>query len=144
MQYEPVVTEGNEAYVHHLLLYGCWNLNETHLRDSNRTHGRCYTSEMPENSDSCRMLSYAWAIGGTVSIDKKQDGSIIVRIYHSLKLGACAVRTHSKHRFYSTLRPQPSNSVLVGYCYLTSIVLSIGELRELNRYRIDSFCCVYL
>ena len=58
--------EGNEALVHHVVIYGCWGVDNKHLRNSNKTEGLCYTAEMPEFEKSCRSTIYAWAVGGGV------------------------------------------------------------------------------
>ena len=67
LQIETILQEGNEALVHHIVLYGCWGIEDAHLRDNNKTEGVCFTSEMPEFEDSCRSTLHAWAVGGGVS-----------------------------------------------------------------------------
>ena len=60
---------GNEALVHHIVLYGCSGVEKEHLRNNNKTEGECSTSEMPEFEMSCRNTIYAWAVGGGVGVD---------------------------------------------------------------------------
>ncbi|KAF6023519.1 moxd1 [Bugula neritina] len=62
---EPMITEGNEALVHHILLFACWGVDKEHLRNNNKTKGVCNTPEMPEFASSCFNMEYAWAIGGS-------------------------------------------------------------------------------
>jgi len=63
-----MITEGNEALVHHILLFACWGVDKEHLRNNNKTKGVCNTPEMPEFASSCFNMEYAWAIGGSVSM----------------------------------------------------------------------------
>lgn len=71
-QYTPVVTEGNEAHVHHLLIYLCDGLNNTHVGAS----GDC-DDGVDESVQECRggTLIAAWAVGGDVS-DKRHQYSV--------------------------------------------------------------------
>ena len=64
LQFGPVVAEGNEAHVHHLLIYLCEGINDTHVGIS----GECEEG-LPEELDACRggTLIAAWAVGGEVS-----------------------------------------------------------------------------
>ena len=63
-QIDPVVTEGNEAHVHHLLVYLCDGINETHVGNG----GECEEG-VPEAVAACRQgtLIAGWAVGGEVS-----------------------------------------------------------------------------
>ena len=64
LQFSPVVTEGNEAHVHHLLVYVCDSINDTHLGNG----GVCEDG-VPEAVAACRngVIIAAWAVGGEVS-----------------------------------------------------------------------------
>ena len=63
-QFGPVFTEGNEAHVHHLLVYLCDGINETHVGKG----GECEEG-VPEAVAACRQgtLIAGWAVGGEVS-----------------------------------------------------------------------------
>ena len=58
------MTEGNEAHVHHLLVYLCSSVNETHVGNG----GDC-DSEVSNDVSECRngLIIAAWAVGGEVS-----------------------------------------------------------------------------
>ncbi|CAI8042458.1 DBH-like monooxygenase protein 1 homolog [Geodia barretti] len=60
-KFSPVVTEGNEAHVHHLLVYVCDSINDTHLGNG----GVCEDG-VPEAVAACRngVIIAAWAVGG--------------------------------------------------------------------------------
>ncbi|KAF6023515.1 moxd1 [Bugula neritina] len=62
---EPLITEGNEALVHHMVFFACWGVDKEHLKNNNKTEGVCNTSEMPEFASSCFNMEYAWAVGGS-------------------------------------------------------------------------------
>ena len=62
-QFEPIVQEGNEAYVHHVILFACYH----NLTDDVPDNGHiCYYENMP--LDSCISVVLAWAVGGDVSL----------------------------------------------------------------------------
>ena len=67
LQIEPVIEKGNEALVHHIIVYACWGVTDMHIRNTNKTSGVCSTAEMPEFESSCRNLFHAWAVGAGVS-----------------------------------------------------------------------------
>ena len=58
------MTEGNDAHVHHLLIYLCDGVNDTHVGNG----GEC-DEGVPEAVSACRggTLIAAWAVGGEVS-----------------------------------------------------------------------------
>lgn len=58
----PVITKGNEFFVHHMLLYEC--NTENPVPDDEKGH-RCYGENMPDKWESCRNLIFGWAIGGS-------------------------------------------------------------------------------
>ena len=62
-QFSPSVTKGNDAHVHHLLVYLCDSLNETHVGNG----GSCRDGVANEVAE-CRsgVLIAAWAVGGEV------------------------------------------------------------------------------
>ncbi|CAI8042462.1 DBH-like monooxygenase protein 1 homolog, partial [Geodia barretti] len=64
-KFGPVVTEGNEAHVHHLLIYLCEGVNDTHVGNG----GECEDG-VPEAVSACRsgILVAAWAVGGEVFV----------------------------------------------------------------------------
>ena len=63
---EPIVQEGHEGIVHHMLLYEC---KDDFPRHQLNYTGRCYGPNMPPAIVQCAGGSViaAWAIGGKVS-----------------------------------------------------------------------------
>uniref|UniRef100_S4RDJ0 DOMON domain-containing protein n=1 Tax=Petromyzon marinus TaxID=7757 RepID=S4RDJ0_PETMA len=58
---QPIVQAGNEAFVHHILVYVCLdNVNASHV---GVTH-QCYHPNMPDSFSTCTSVLAAWAIGG--------------------------------------------------------------------------------
>ncbi|XP_070555178.1 DBH-like monooxygenase protein 1 homolog [Ptychodera flava] len=61
IKYEPIIQEGHEALVHHILIYQCRSgVDEGY-------HGfghECYSPNMPANLTQCSSTIVAWAIGG--------------------------------------------------------------------------------
>ena len=59
------MTEGNEAHVHHFLVYLCSSVNETHLGNG----GDCDSEITSKEASECRngLVIAAWAVGGEVS-----------------------------------------------------------------------------
>ena len=62
-QFGPVLTEGNEAYIHHLLIYQCNGLSDTHVDNS----GEC--DEVAGEIQACRggIIVALWVAGLEVS-----------------------------------------------------------------------------
>ena len=62
-QYSPFITPGNEAYVHHILIYECGGLTNASVGES----GVC-GDEVSNTVSECRSgtLVAGWAVGGTV------------------------------------------------------------------------------
>uniref|UniRef100_A0A8C8SW32 Monooxygenase DBH like 1 n=1 Tax=Pelusios castaneus TaxID=367368 RepID=A0A8C8SW32_9SAUR len=58
---EPLIQEGHENVVHHILLYQC----SSGLNDSVLDYGHeCYHPNMPDSFLECEAVIFAWAIGG--------------------------------------------------------------------------------
>lgn len=61
-QYEPIVTEGNEALVHHMEVFQCAAEFESFPHFS----GPCDSKMKPERLNYCRHVLAAWALGAKV------------------------------------------------------------------------------
>lgn len=61
-QYEPIVTEGNEALVHHMEVFQCAAEFETIPHFS----GPCDSKMKPQRLNFCRHVLAAWALGAKV------------------------------------------------------------------------------
>ena len=59
------MTEGNEAHVHHLVVYMCSGLNDSHVGNGHD----CENGNVAVQVQQCRGGTYlaAWAVGGEVS-----------------------------------------------------------------------------
>nr|CAB3263920.1 DBH-like monooxygenase protein 1 homolog [Phallusia mammillata] len=59
---EPIIQEGNELNVHHMLVFECTDkdLDETAVG----TNTQCYGSNMPPDFYSCSSTIHSWSIGG--------------------------------------------------------------------------------
>ncbi|XP_070569758.1 DBH-like monooxygenase protein 1 homolog [Ptychodera flava] len=61
IKYEPVIQEGHEALVHHIIIYQC----RYDVEDGYHGFGHeCYSPNMPENLTTCTSAIISWAIGG--------------------------------------------------------------------------------
>ena len=85
LQAEILITPGNEGVVHHAVLYSCWGKDMEHLRGSDKQNGVCYSAEMPEYAESCKTVTFAWAVGGSVSsiMSDTLSGIILTDLLHS-------------------------------------------------------------
>ena len=64
-QFGPLVTEGNEAHVHHLVVYMCTGLDDSHVGNG----ADCEDDIVAVQVQQCRgsVFLAAWAVGGEVS-----------------------------------------------------------------------------
>lgn len=62
LQYEAIITEGNEALVHHMEVFQCTSEFETNPNFS----GPCDSKMKPERLNYCRHVLAAWALGAKV------------------------------------------------------------------------------
>ena len=68
-QIDPIIQEGNEGIVHHMLLYEC---SDDFPRSNLSYEGEMRSPDMPPAVRQCAGPSViaAWAIGGQVSVKK--------------------------------------------------------------------------
>lgn len=64
LQYEPLVTKGNEALVHHMEVFQCAPQFESVPSFS----GPCDSKMKPERLNYCRHVLAAWALGAKVCV----------------------------------------------------------------------------
>lgn len=62
LQYEPVITAGNEALVHHMEVFQC----AAELDSIPPYNGPCNAKMKPEQLNYCRHVLAAWAMGAQV------------------------------------------------------------------------------
>lgn len=63
MQYEAVVSAGNEAIVHHIEVFEC----SPHMDVVPQYSGSCDSKMKPAKLNSCRHVLAAWALGAEVN-----------------------------------------------------------------------------
>lgn len=63
LQYEPVITAGNEALVHHMEVFQC----AAELDSIPPYNGPCDAKMKPEQLNYCRHVLAAWAMGAQVT-----------------------------------------------------------------------------
>lgn len=61
-QYEPIVTEGNEALVHHMEVFQC----AAEFESFPQFNGPCDSKMKPSRLNYCRHVLAAWALGAKV------------------------------------------------------------------------------
>ncbi|XP_077980386.1 DBH-like monooxygenase protein 1 [Glandiceps talaboti] len=60
IKYEPVIQPGNEAFVHHFIVYQC----SGSFNESAHISGNCGNPNMPDDLETCSTIVMAWAVGG--------------------------------------------------------------------------------
>ena len=82
--------EGNEAHVHHLLVYLCTGINDTHI-DS----GGVCDEEVGDEVNDCRGGSViaAWAVGGEVGLTIVLPSIIMYDPLHSYSINMAGTAT---------------------------------------------------
>ncbi|KAF0876080.1 dopamine beta-hydroxylase [Crocuta crocuta] len=144
VMYEPIVTEGNEALVHHMEVFQCAAQFETFPRFS----GPCDSKMKPQRLNYCRHVLAAWALGAKafyypeeaglafggagssrflrlevhyhnpLMIQGRRDSSGI-RLYYTAMLRRFDAGIMELGLVYSpvmAIPPRESNFVLTGYC----------------------------
>lgn len=67
----PKITPGNEALVHHILLFECNDLTDEELA----FRGRCYIDNMPSALSNCQdKVIIGWAVGGSGTFFPEEAG----------------------------------------------------------------------
>lgn len=64
--YAPLIQPGNEFYLHHILMYGCYLANDEEVQEIDSwvgTQRECYGSQMPQIFNRCAQVTIAWAVG---------------------------------------------------------------------------------
>lgn len=69
-QYEPIVTEGNEALVHHMEVFQC----AAEFESVPHFSGPCDSKMKPQRLNYCRHVLAAWALGAKVRAPPMSPG----------------------------------------------------------------------
>ena len=79
-QIDPIIQEGNEGVVHHMLLYEC---SDDFPKSSLSYEGTLDSPDMPPAVKECAGPSIitAWAIGGQVLVDKCDIFNLTIVLY---------------------------------------------------------------
>ena len=64
LKFEPVIQEGNEGLVHHIVLYACYGEMSD---DSDGQAWDCIWNVMPDQH-KCSTATFVWAVGGNVRL----------------------------------------------------------------------------
>ena len=94
-QIDPIIQEGNEGIVHHMLLYEC---SDDFPRSNLSYEGEMRSPDMPPAVRECAGPSViaAWAIGGQVSV-KKYD-IFNLTIVHSIRMNSWCLFCHQTRK----------------------------------------------
>lgn len=125
IMYEAIVTEGNEALVHHMEVFQCTNESE----DLSKFNGPCDSKMKPERLNYCRHVLAAWALGAKAFYYPKEAGvafggsesSRFLRLevhYHNPRKiqgrrDSSGIRLH----YTATLRPHDAGIMELGLVY---------------------------
>lgn len=65
---KPLIEEGHEEFVHHMVLYECVSGTDEEFAEFLDSQGhQCFHPNMPDSMRKCEGVSIAWAVGGEVS-----------------------------------------------------------------------------
>ncbi|XP_070564696.1 DBH-like monooxygenase protein 1 homolog [Ptychodera flava] len=144
--YAPIITKGNEANVHHILIFQCrFGFNET------LHHGighQCRTPNMPWEWYYCYMPFVGWAVGGETFYfpenagfslgDENDPTHVMVEIHYDNPESLGNIYDSSGIRiFYSSnLREYDANFVVIGQDVNQLLVIPPG----VEEFRVNSYC----
>ncbi|OCT65271.1 dopamine beta-hydroxylase [Xenopus laevis] len=135
VMYEPVITQGHEAIVHHIEVFQC----ATSYYSIPRYNGPCDSKMKPQSLNSCRHVLAAWAMGAKAFYYPEEtglafggpDSSRYLRLevhYHN-PLELTGLRDSSGIRLYytSTLRKYDAGIMEVGLVYSPAMAIPPGQ-----------------
>ncbi|XP_014787916.1 DBH-like monooxygenase protein 1 [Octopus bimaculoides] len=70
--FSPYIQDGNEAFVHHMLLYGCYRNTSKGKHIGYET--KCYSPNMPIDWYYCNEIVFGWAVGGSKFVLPEHTG----------------------------------------------------------------------
>ncbi|NWR24846.1 DOPO hydroxylase, partial [Emberiza fucata] len=128
IMYEPVVTAGNEALVHHMEVFQC----AADFDSFPHYNGPCDSKMKPERLNYCRHVLAAWAMGAQVaphSMSLSFTFSPCPYSDLSLSPGPPGRRDSSGIRLYytATLRPYDAGIMELGLVYTPVMAIPPGE-----------------
>ncbi|KAB0394054.1 hypothetical protein E2I00_001758 [Balaenoptera physalus] len=130
VMYEPIVTEGNEALVHHMEVFQCAAEFESFPHFS----GPCDSKMKPERLNYCRHVLAAWALGAKLRPQHmgRRDSSGI-RLYYTATLRRFDAGIMELGLVYTpvmAIPPRETAFVLTGYCTDKCTQLEIRMLKK--------------
>ncbi|RLW00370.1 hypothetical protein DV515_00008764 [Chloebia gouldiae] len=135
IMYEPVVTAGNEALVHHMEVFQC----AAHFDSFPLYNGPCDSKMKPERLNYCRHVLAAWAMGAQAFYYPEEAGLAFggpgssrylrLEIHYHNPLVFKGRRDSSGIRLYytATLRPYDAGIMELGLVYTPVMAIPPGE-----------------
>ncbi|XP_071518366.1 DBH-like monooxygenase protein 1 homolog [Panulirus ornatus] len=131
--YTPVIQEGNEQYVHHMVLFECkLPKSSLHYEKWLGVEGlQCYSSSMPRSWNHCKTPIMAWAVGSAgemfpehvgFPMGEEYDGATYYRMevhYDNKDLKQGIVDASGLRMFYTDIL-RPHDAATVGFGHLVS------------------------
>ncbi|XP_050714988.1 uncharacterized protein LOC126997820 [Eriocheir sinensis] len=153
--YVPVIQEGNNEHVHHLLLYQC-SLpdSDTHFEKWTSWEGtQCYSANMPLSWKQCKSPIVVWAIGGDGEMFPDHAGFPIgeehgVATYFMMEMHydnpnlRQGVVDSSGVRIYYTenLREYDAGNLIIGHRVSPFLIIPPGQPTFMSAGFCDSTC----
>ncbi|XP_053137691.1 dopamine beta-hydroxylase isoform X6 [Hemicordylus capensis] len=144
IEYEPVITEGNEAIVHHMEIFQCAASFETFPRYS----GPCDSKMKPERLNYCRHVLAAWAMGAQAFYYPEEAGlafggpsssrylRLEVHYHNPLKLKDHRDSSGIRLYYTASLRPNDAGIMELGLVYTPVMAIPPGE----SSFNLTGYC----
>ncbi|XP_053137684.1 dopamine beta-hydroxylase isoform X2 [Hemicordylus capensis] len=144
VMYEPVITEGNEAIVHHMEIFQCAASFETFPRYS----GPCDSKMKPERLNYCRHVLAAWAMGAQAFYYPEEAGlafggpsssrylRLEVHYHNPLKLKDHRDSSGIRLYYTASLRPNDAGIMELGLVYTPVMAIPPGE----SSFNLTGYC----
>uniref|UniRef100_A0ABM5F5Y1 Dopamine beta-hydroxylase n=2 Tax=Pogona vitticeps TaxID=103695 RepID=A0ABM5F5Y1_9SAUR len=135
VMYEPIVTLGNQALVHHMEVFQC----DAHFQTFPHYNGPCDSKMKPERLNYCRHVLAAWAMGAQAFYYPEEAGLAFggpgsskylrLEVHYHNPLELKGRRDSSGIRLYYTasLRPYDAGIMELGLVYTPVMAIPPGE-----------------
>ncbi|KAJ7308171.1 hypothetical protein JRQ81_008688 [Phrynocephalus forsythii] len=135
VKYEPIITEGNEALVHHMEVFQC----AAQFQTFPHYNGPCDAKMKPERLNYCRHVLAAWAMGAQAFYYPEEAGLAFggpgssrylrLEVHYHNPLELKGHRDSSGIRLYYTasLRPYDAGIMELGLVYTPVMAIPPGE-----------------
>ncbi|XP_061459950.1 dopamine beta-hydroxylase [Rhineura floridana] len=144
VMYEPVITEGNEALVHHMEVFQC----TAHFNTFPHYNGPCDSKMKPERLNYCRHVLAAWAMGAQAFYYPEEAGLVFggpgssrymrLEIHYHNPLELKGRHDSSGIRLYYTasLRRYDAGIMELGLVYTPGMAIPPGE----SHFYLTGYC----